>query len=759
MGNFSVKLILEKNNGESEILEYGDKQIDDLVTNTFVFRDVTRPIFDCYPNEGTLIIKDINLDLYNRALNGDFDNKYRFKVEFYKGNQIIAKHIVNQRPQYNFANKTLILQLGNEIDEFQNISTNGFQYDFDPKRFSAFLTEYLTNNSNIKGYNGDGAKHLKNYFLVYPYLPQTTLKDGLRQILECIGCSLYKKPTDNDFVTIERLLADDYSSKSIYKILPRHISSPFLPTIILDNKFTNIKLNAKNVKEEISTKQFRQDIFDTSYFEDNDDEYVTGTQEKELSSMFDYNDVFCSIRHLSQTYVQVSGYISKYFNNNLSKVLSFKLGTFNSDGVYDNISPSFSVVCKKVTHKYIPSGTIKEISDFDTKNTALWEEESEEFVEVQDLYKTSVSYTEEGKNYRAGLDYNLPQFKQTRYANINDNFEFEEYGTEYYFKADVLCGKKYLQQIKTTEGTYPLFNTEIKLINFIPISISVSYSGLVKEIVFENETVASTENNLNVYENTNENYCLQKGLDYSPLGEISYKALKDIQEYYQNGVKTGTISTTFANYVPVYSPSNEQKTKDQPFEIGDLVIPCKDNFGNPIISKPYNYKKTVVIEEKISGTTGDKGYAILGETVYTYSETKTYSLPIKNIIISNVSSNATASYNISNNGKTLKITLSALLGKARVSCDVSVYLEDNETYNIPVVYKVVGNRIEKNGGAGNQNLTLMEVPLNYTYDIPNLVENDNIETISNDILYDDNGETKEDLSNQNENLNTDLEGL
>ena len=120
MGKFRAKIIVKISEDASQEIPFEFDTIQDLSTRTMATNNHTQPVFDVFANQGTLVLKDKDLTLYNNAINGVFDNAYQFEVFLYKGETLLARHIINQRPYYDFANKTLTLSLGNSIDSFAN---------------------------------------------------------------------------------------------------------------------------------------------------------------------------------------------------------------------------------------------------------------------------------------------------------------------------------------------------------------------------------------------------------------------------------------------------------------------------------------------------------------------------------------------------------------------------------------------------------------------------------------------------------------
>ena len=146
MGKFRAEIRIKQSDNSFVDIPFEFDTIQDLSTRTMATNNPTQPVFDVFANQGLLVLKDKDLTLYNNAISGVFDNTYQFDVFLYKGNKLIASHIVNQRPYYDFANKTLTLNLGNSIDSFLNVLYKGFEYPLEPQAIETIQRNILNNN-------------------------------------------------------------------------------------------------------------------------------------------------------------------------------------------------------------------------------------------------------------------------------------------------------------------------------------------------------------------------------------------------------------------------------------------------------------------------------------------------------------------------------------------------------------------------------------------------------------------------------------
>lgn len=262
----SLTSLDDKNN-----LIFENEDILAISTNTKCIENENLPEFDIFPNSGTLTVKDRNLDIYNNAINGIFDN-YEYKVEYYLENQIIATHIINQRPRYDYDAKTCTFYLGNKLDKLSNQTFTPYVYPLKSETLDVIFENVLGAIFNI---NEDDYDELMNnvwgtyttqnftssltfleYFqkinINYPYISQTNAREALKTILLIAQCGMYLDK--NDKLKLIRL--DGYSNaiaseyyNNVYKIEPRHINKGFVPSVILDNRFNKFNLDKYNVNE------------------------------------------------------------------------------------------------------------------------------------------------------------------------------------------------------------------------------------------------------------------------------------------------------------------------------------------------------------------------------------------------------------------------------------------------------------------------------------------------------------------------------
>lgn len=266
-----IKAIIYTSSDGNNDLIFENEDILAISTNTKCIENENLPEFDIFPNSGTLTVKDRNLDIYNKAINGVFDN-YEYKVEYFLENNIIATHIINQRPRYDYDAKTCTFYLGNSLDSLANQTFTPYDYPLKSetlyevfynvlvKIFHIEQTDYEELMSNVWGtYTTKGfyssltfAQYFEKINITYPYISETTSREALKTILLISQCGMYLD--ENNKLKLIRL--DGYSNataseyyNNVYKIEPRHINKGFVPSVILDNRFNKFDLDKYDVNE------------------------------------------------------------------------------------------------------------------------------------------------------------------------------------------------------------------------------------------------------------------------------------------------------------------------------------------------------------------------------------------------------------------------------------------------------------------------------------------------------------------------------
>ena len=702
MGKFSAKIILKQDSGSLE-LSFNFDVIEELSTRTMATNNPTQPVFDVFANQGTLVLKDKNLDLYNKAINGVFDNSYQFEVLLYKGDVLLAKHIINSRPYYDFANKTLTLSLGNSIDSFVNVLYEGFEYPLKPKEIQVIQSDIL--QKTLEGKNSYiEYKNLSNKKASVPYLPEMSTKQALTKTLETIGCSMIETPIeryDKSYKLVDMLGRE--TEGKVYKLLPKHTRKSFVPNIILDNRFSDVGVNATNLYTEVLNKT----IFNV--LETVNDEKITNVTS--LVSFFRSNIIkeeignivkFGELLVTKRQYYEIKKIQSIY--QNLEHLLKIE-----KDNPSQNENPTITIFCEKTIYK-----NIENIG----KKSFLYNS-SEKKVTVEDWGLSDISNNLEDNTKWEKISDEIKEFGRIYYPSFIEHDLLVEgdvgnYYGENIFKIEdgnleidtkILIGLEYYKlfpyenlAVSTTVGsTYSSFTPVIEKVIYKPISVNITYNGIVKEIKLdETVQIISTENNINKFETTKGNELVQTNLDGSD-NSIAKLLQQDLFNFYKDGIRTGDINVIFSNYVS--TDGTTTKDIDTPFEVGDYVVPCKDNQGTPIITKLAPLETVTETNKTGWGFYPDTDYYYWEKTI----ETDFKILSIEKVIYGSFGKDAEVK-KISDTK--LKIICFSYAPNSEIDVSVTLKLDKK----ITPVYKVVDCEIDLDGGAGLQRLKLMENP-------------------------------------------------
>lgn len=265
----NVKIELKYNENKPETFE--DFQILSWTTTTTCTNNLHMPVFDAFPNSGQVVLKDSDLSIYENAINGLYDEDYNFEVDIYIDNKKIAHHIVNQQPYYNYEEKTLTLNLGNELDINNDLIYEGYSYPLEPQSFATIFVNIIRKILNIdedkiknilrdKQYNVDNAFNI--YFdginIEYPYLSSKLNREALQNLLTIAKCSMY---LDENKLPVFVRMDGGYSGSrddnmistlaynNVNFILPEQMREPFIPSIIQTNKFNVAEIFCNNINE------------------------------------------------------------------------------------------------------------------------------------------------------------------------------------------------------------------------------------------------------------------------------------------------------------------------------------------------------------------------------------------------------------------------------------------------------------------------------------------------------------------------------
>lgn len=265
MAKLKIELVIGLNNNS---LTFDETQVLDWSTKTFCTSEASSTIFDVFPNSGQIVLKDIGLDLYNNSINGLFDSNYNYEVNIYIDDEKIAHHIINQQPYYNYEDKTLTLDLGNELDITNELVYEGYKYPLEEQDFLTIFKNIVldifsiseTELNKLLSTKYDYDKTFGEYFstikIQYPYLSSKPQREILKNLLTIAKCCLYQdeneKPVlvrmDGGYsgsVNGSQINHDMY--KNVNFVLPDQINKGFVPSIIQKNNYNVAEISCNRI--------------------------------------------------------------------------------------------------------------------------------------------------------------------------------------------------------------------------------------------------------------------------------------------------------------------------------------------------------------------------------------------------------------------------------------------------------------------------------------------------------------------------------
>lgn len=569
-----IKAIIYTSSDGGNDLIFENEDILAISTNTKCIENENLPEFDIFPNSGTLTVKDRNLNIYNKAINGVFDN-YEYKVEYYLENQIIATHIINQRPRYDYDAKTCTFYLGNSLDKLANQTFTPYVYPLKSETldiifenvlgtiFNINEDDYTELMSNVWGtyttQNFNSSLTFAEYFqkinITYPYISQTNSREALKTILLIAQCGMYLDK--NNKLKLIRLdgysnaTADEYYN-NVYKIEPRHINKGFVPSVILDNRFNKFDLDKYDVNEIVTNND---DILnDTVNNSNNLSRYLTSiTQDKidvdenllKDKSAFVVQDVNIGSKVSSGTYLDwsifaltkqnvdkysflnIEHYLDINFNYNLNQILNVNQAMVEDyNGELSISNPSINLIYEKrtITSKGYFKGLKYNDDDVDLAPAKNWV--FEEWERLNDTTETVSLFPLSGEDKN---NYSIPVGKVTinlecaTNINRNNTSIIEKQTKTYRGEINILAEKQISYYYGTFLKEYPSIpssssNTDFGYLegdNWLShiTKVTTTYTLQQIEITYKGLTKKITFNKNVFSKGTNFDYNLQSNLE------------------------------------------------------------------------------------------------------------------------------------------------------------------------------------------------------------------------------------------------------
>lgn len=732
MAKLKIELII----GEGQVLTFDETQVLDWSTKTFCTSDASLPVFDMFPNSGSVVIKDSNLELFDNAISGVFNNNYNYELNIYVDDEKIAHHLVNEQPKYSYEEKTLTLYLGNELDIANDLIYEGYAYPLEEQTFLTIFRTVITSLFNIsseklnkllsKQYSAstsDGNQTFYEYFdsidVPYPYISSKPYREVLRNLLTIAKCCLYEDENkDLVLVRMDGGFAESVNtttpSANIYNnvnfVLPSQTSVGFVPSVIQQNNYNVAEIGCNMVEQNTLDGKFATKESDVP--EEKLDSKDSKTNVGELDSI---------------TYYKIDGG---------QEITRTGLYPFYYTG-------SILTSCEEIYGVFVVTSSLLQKNNLIKALTPLKKENIQFALTQGKLIKTTTT----GRLYLTGSNESggygaysfspsssssttetiiTPAFSQPKeitynnlsltFTNIDDETDLIGFDSDYDFKyyAKKYVGCKYycfkfnnsqVNRSASREYDY-LDDVTCEEITLIPLSASFSFNGEYVEIQFNGKTLTAPSNVSPAHKMTIENGggLMQYTGDISETSFPVQYAL-DLLGWYNGGIRTGQLSV-----------------------IKDVYTNYSDDFETISI-----YENLSAGSSKIITDNSIKSWGIYQLTYASSSTSAIYNgATISNLSISIINGQIT----ITNNGSSAirlreitKFSTSNIVGQANhkvFKCgDLIVPCKDYQYTPImtnssgqPIIYQVVVAETFGEGGAVFQTLQVREVKSTKASELP-----------------------------------------
>ena len=530
VGELKNKLILDK----SYI-----KSIESLSQSTGQPKEI---YYGITPSSGSINILDRDGEIKDYLKDGILEVS-NTPINIYCNNddkQLIS-HIANEG-EYLQENKTLSLELQDSFDLLLNNKYVGRNLSSTTNAYvmlSSLLTDMgygehvdnmLLENMIVTINDVNHVMAVKDYLsqitIPYPYLQESTYREELEKFCLLAQLNMVKKD-GLEYPVFVSARPITTSSTNIINIPKRNIFGDFKTDIIVKNKIGSVSCSYRNIVYDFSeiTNNTIQ-IFDTS---SNSSSSFTELNSKRVLSNSEYNSGFVVLKERVQdTSSYTSSSYNKYFYNIIKistkdklnidlDYMRFKLAA-NVHIVNPNSDPVYSTTQQWIsyTDENYPDVDIKDYTKSDQDILSAW---------LHPTYGT----------YSGG-------------SNLDMRVRINQDGT-----ADLFV--LFLETIQLASST----NTVVRFVDNYSLSFSV------KRVSYN---TVNTDENADIQFNANE--LLQDGTLFNGnkiVDIIKYNILND----YKNGLKTGTITVSCADYY--YEDGSVAKNWDsgQVLSVGDLV--------------------------------------------------------------------------------------------------------------------------------------------------------------------------------------------
>ena len=654
---FSIKI------NDLETLEFDNEKILKATTRSRSTSEPDVPVFNAFSSEGTLLIKDDDLSIYEKAQNGAFDN-YEYDVDVLLNNKTIAKHKISKRPFYNYSEKTLTIDLGNSIDMFDDLTYEGYiypgictseEYPIKPQSLLVIFEHIFAKAFNITGSyseisdiiwkeyfkttnsdnkmddyrGGSNAAYskLSDIIIQYPYMQSKTFRVAFSNVLSRAKLSMvlnydgYFKLIDN-----EKKVSDILTIGAV--VIPNDcISSSFETSIILSNKYDNVQLDTEYMSEKVQTKYLTEhelvnEPYNTSPLKE--ESYKTQKTVTKITEINPYGDTNVNVLGVYKDdiyyFKDFPIKIGKY--KNLSEILNIQ--KFKAENIF--------IMAKYKFEKYECELSVTNA----TQSTRQWEVESisEDAIETYEDYQTLTSvFVLNDHTYTGFSDSNSPTPPVITF-NIKDYFLESDYtlqvneNNQKYFVNNISAPIGFnvsfflsSQNIENLSNYKTYLNGYIYKHSYEPISVVINTYGTEKDVSSEKIVVQLQNNSKNIATVNSCGELLQVNSVSTETSE-PIKYINEILNYYSNGLHTAKVKVLGGK---TYYHENGNEFEKPLFTMGDVLL--FKGYDNESIMN-YHYTDTPmkwqVVENELEFDGGACYQNLVVKEVPAYIETYDY---------------------------------------------------------------------------------------------------------------------------------------
>ena len=650
------KVVVRLHTKAKQGADYLDFSNEDLLSLNFEFQsttDYSNPIYDTYPSYGTIEIQDKNLALYNMAINDEF-NDYEYPVEIFVNNSIVGKFFISELPVYSYASKTLSITVGDSLNKVDTLYYKGYTYPLKQQTIDVIFKDILKSydgtltdeeietileesiySSKISGLittRTTYKEYLQTITVPYPYIaPNKTFRQAFQSVLTVAQCALI-----TDKVTKYRLVRMDGNSPQAEEesiaILQKQMLSQFIPTIILSNKYNVCEVNSKRVVVDFNKgKTIATKTYDLTNFSpknslvslsNNKSEQLATTAVEQVGAgaYLNWEDIQATNAYGSSTEFQ--DILDVLQDNNLKEIANL---TAEKDK-----NPSYQITVKKTVTRQ--KGTVEfslssnkyyiKPNTFEPLENSVVEQVSTDYLQLQDV-PLEESFTWQNTVSTSAVEATATvsniSYEETKY-NVIKHVANEQYPLGYYInKLYMVLGKNFTAIGSSYNAYYnngvaesvEQLETYKYTIKYEFVKFTITYSGDYTEITFNDTTIAKKKAQI-----TKENKVSIIGGDTLMQYEgsltdtsIPYVVADNMLAVFDEGLNGGQLNAMGWDYYGFkglsalskkiyYTTTAVSASETSPFqkffEIGDVVMPCKDNNSTPIITRGVDYDNNPV---------------------------------------------------------------------------------------------------------------------------------------------------------------------